>query len=67
MPVKGVYRKGKLYGYKWGGRGHVYPISTYGKKGARKKAAKQGSAAHASGYRGGGRKSTRSKRIIRRK
>lgn len=42
MPVRKV--KG---GYRWGGHGKVY----HG-KGAKKKAAKQGRAAYASGYKG---------------
>jgi hypothetical protein len=42
MPVRRV--KG---GYRWGSRGKVYKG-----KGARKKAAKQGRAAYAHGYRG---------------
>jgi hypothetical protein len=42
MPVRKV--KG---GYRWGSRGKIYRG-----KGARKKAARQGQAAYASGYRG---------------
>lgn len=47
MPVHPVKRGGKTVGYQWGGHGKVYKGS-----GAAKKAAAQGRAAHASGYKG---------------
>lgn len=46
MPVKKAKKKGKS-GYKWGSKGKVYTG-----KGAKAKAAKQGRAAYANGYRG---------------
>lgn len=46
MPVRQVTKNGKI-GYQWGQHGHVY----YG-KGAEAKAALQGRAAYAAGYKG---------------
>ena len=46
MLVHKCTNKGKS-GYKWGGKGKCYTG-----KGARKKAGKQGRAAHANGYKG---------------
>lgn len=37
---------------KWGHRGKAYKVSTYGRAGARERAARQGRAAYANGYRG---------------
>lgn len=47
MPVHSV--PGRPGCYQWGGKGKVY----CGGEGARKKAAEQGRAAYANGYRGG--------------
>lgn len=46
MPVKKVSKNGKS-GYQWGNHGKIYTG-----KGAKAKAAKQGRAAYANGYRG---------------
>lgn len=45
MPVHPVKKNGKVIGYQWGHHGKVYKG-----KDAKKKAAKQGQAAHAHGY-----------------
>ncbi|MFW9949857.1 MAG: hypothetical protein ACFFKA_07015 [Candidatus Thorarchaeota archaeon] len=47
MPVHSVRKNGKIVGYQWGNHGKIYRG-----KDARKKAGKQGAAAHASGYKG---------------
>ena len=44
MPVHRVVKEGKTVGYKWGGRGKVYPT--------RAQAMKQAAAAYANGYKG---------------
>lgn len=48
MPVHPVRESGTIVGYQWGQHGKVYRG-----KGAEEKAAKQGAAAHATGYRAG--------------
>lgn len=42
MPVKLIYRKGRPYGYRWGGSGKLYTIREYGKTGAYEKSRRQG-------------------------
>ena len=50
MPIKLLTKNGKPYAYQWGGHGAIYPISKYGKIGARARAEAQAGAAHAHGY-----------------
>jgi hypothetical protein len=52
MPVHAIYKNGKKWAFQWGHHGKKYLVSEYGVKGAQKKAAKQGEAAHANGWRG---------------
>lgn len=47
MPVHAVKKNGKIVGYQWGKSGKIYRG-----KDAKKKAAAQGRAAYAHGYRG---------------
>lgn len=47
MPVYKVRRGGKLYGFRCGHSGKLYPVSKYGTEGARRRAAAQCKAMHA--------------------
>lgn len=51
MPVHPVRKKGQVVGYQWGTSGKIYTG-----KDAKEKAAAQGRAAYASGYKGQARK-----------
>lgn len=47
MPVRPVIKNGKIIGYRWGQSGKIYKG-----KNAKEKAAAQGRAAYADGYKG---------------